>query len=244
MSALVKVFEGHTIRVQADDESGDPWFAGKDVCEVLGYKNAAQAIRDNCDEEDISTRYTLTSGGRQELVHINESGLYALIFGSKLDGAKRFKRWVTAEVLPSIRKTGSYGDTANDNASLPPSPYDIAGKWLLRAGVDVGIAAACVMSQLEANTGTNMDAFRKALPSTTEPVGTLNATEVGKLLGLSAKATNAALAAAGLQVKSGKDWAITEAGKAHGSAYPYNRNGHSSYQLRWVPSVVEVLRGG
>lgn len=239
MSALVKVFEGKQIRVQAD-EDGALWFVAKDVCDVLGYVNSRDAVSNHVEPLDVAKRDVVHADGFvQPQTAVNESGLYDLIFGSRLDGAKRFKRWVTAEVLPSIRKTGSYSAPANDNQT---SPYDIAGRWLLRAGVDVGIAAACVMSQLEANTGVSMDALRKALPSTTEPVATLNATAVGKLLGLSAKAINAALVAAGLQEKSGKDWALTEAGKAHGSAFPYERNGHTSYQVRWLASVVEVLR--
>jgi prophage antirepressor-like protein len=240
MSALVKVFEGKQIRVQSDDD-GALWFVAKDVCEAIGLDNVTQAIANHVESLDLTKREVVQADGFvQKQNCVNEAGLYSLVFGSRLDNAKRFKRWVTSEVLPAIRKTGAYAVPANDNQS---SPYDIAGRWLLRAGVDVGIAAACVMSQLEANTGTNMDALRKALPSTTGPVATLNATEVGKLLEISAKAANAALSAAGLQEKSGKDWALTEAGKAHGSAFPYERNGHTSYQVRWLPSVVEVLRG-
>lgn len=92
-----------------------PWFAGKDVAVALGYKNPQKAIRDHVDEDDKIigernvTPYVLDSRGRKQYpTLINESGLYALIFGSNLESAKRFKRWVTSEVLPSIRKAGSY----------------------------------------------------------------------------------------------------------------------------------------
>lgn len=239
MSALVKVFEGKQIRVQSDDD-GALWFVAKDVCEAIGLDNVTQAIANHVESLDLTKREVVQADGFvQKQNCVNEAGLYSLVFGSRLDNAKRFKRWVTSEVLPAIRKTGSYATPANDNQM---SPYDIAGRWLLRAGVDVGIAAACVMSQLEANTGVNMDALRKALPSTTEPVATLNATDVGKLLDISAKAANAKLAAAGLQEKTGKDWTLTEAGKAHGSAFPYERNGHTSYQVRWLPSVADAIR--
>lgn len=86
----------------------EPWFVGKDVAEVLGYKNPQEAIREHIDEEDKGVSEILTPGGRQKMPIINESGLYSLILSSKLPKAKEFKHWVTSEVLPSIRKTGSY----------------------------------------------------------------------------------------------------------------------------------------
>ena len=88
--------------------NGEPWLAGKDVAVALGYMNPQKAIRDHVLEEDRGVNEMDTPSGRQNLVIINESGLYALIFGSKLDSAKRFKHWVTSEVLPTIRKTGGY----------------------------------------------------------------------------------------------------------------------------------------
>lgn len=87
---------------------GEPWFCGRDVATALGYAKPQNAIRDNVDKEDALKQGTPTAGGIQDLLYINESGLYSLIFGSKLDSAKKFKRWVTSEVLPALRKTGSY----------------------------------------------------------------------------------------------------------------------------------------
>lgn len=87
---------------------GEPWFVGKDVAESLGYKNTRQALSTNVMDEDKGVHSVDTPSGAQQMTIINESGLYALIFGSKLESAKRFKRWVTSEVLPSIRKTGGY----------------------------------------------------------------------------------------------------------------------------------------
>lgn len=91
--------------VTIDDE---PWFVGKDVAEALGYSNARDAMSKHVDKEDKGVAKCDTPGGKQDLSIINESGLYALIFGSKLESAKRFKHWVTSEVLPTIRKTGGY----------------------------------------------------------------------------------------------------------------------------------------
>lgn len=86
----------------------EPWFVGKDVAVSLGYKDTSDALKKHVADEDKLTRCFADSGQNRQMYIINESGLYALIFGSKLESAKRFKRWVTSEVLPAIRKTGSY----------------------------------------------------------------------------------------------------------------------------------------
>ena len=96
------------IRTVAID--GEPWFVGKDVAEALGYSNTRDALATHVMDEDKNT-VVISDGkrrGNPNQVIINESGLYALIFGSKLDSAKRFKHWVTSEVLPQIRRTGTY----------------------------------------------------------------------------------------------------------------------------------------
>mgnify|MGYP002711059518 CR=1 FL=1 len=89
-------------------QNGEPWFVGKDIAVALGYSNPQKAIRDHVDEQDRGVNEMDTPGGKQPIVIVNESGVYSLIFGSKLEGAVRFKRWVTSEVLPTLRKTGSY----------------------------------------------------------------------------------------------------------------------------------------
>lgn len=88
--------------------NNEPWFVGKDVAEALGYSNSRKALSDHVHDDDKGVTKCDTLGGKQDLTIINESGLYALIFGSKLESAKRFKHWVTSEVLPAIRKTGAY----------------------------------------------------------------------------------------------------------------------------------------
>lgn len=103
-------FEGHDVRAIAID--GEPWFVGKDVAEALGYKDVNHAISNRVDKEDKVNSKTqgqnVPEFGQRGTWLINESGLYSLILSSKLDSAKRFKRWVTSEVLPSIRKNGGY----------------------------------------------------------------------------------------------------------------------------------------
>jgi anti-repressor protein len=88
--------------------NGEPYFVGKDVAEILGYQNASKALADHVDDEDKLNNDSLSSLGQRGGWLINESGLYSLILSSKLPSAKRFKRWVTSEVLPAIRKTGGY----------------------------------------------------------------------------------------------------------------------------------------
>lgn len=94
--------------IRTVDQNGEPWFVGKDVAAALGYSNHRKALIDHVDEQDKGVTKCDTLGGSQEVTVINESGLYSLIFGSKLESAVRFKRWVTSEVLPALRKTGSY----------------------------------------------------------------------------------------------------------------------------------------
>lgn len=87
---------------------GEPWFVGKDVAASLGYKDTSDALKKHVAEEDKLTRCFTDSGQNRQMYVINESGLYSLIFGSKLESAQKFKHWVTSEILPSIRKNGIY----------------------------------------------------------------------------------------------------------------------------------------
>lgn len=95
-------------QVRIVQQNGEPWFIGKDVAEILGYSNTPKAIRDHVDDEDKLTERIVLSGQNREVAIINESGLYSLILSSKMPKAKEFKRWVTSEVIPAIRKTGKY----------------------------------------------------------------------------------------------------------------------------------------
>lgn len=115
----VKIFNSEEFgAVRTVTINGEPWFVGKDVALALGYSYPQKAVRDHVLEEDRGVNEMDTPSGRQKLVTINESGLYALIFGSKLDSAQRFKHWVTSEVLPAIRKTGGYRTPAPQGKEL------------------------------------------------------------------------------------------------------------------------------
>ena len=105
----------HDINVEVAVINGEPYFAAANVCNVLGYTNPRQTLRAHVGK-DVVKHDTLTNGGVQKVVFVNESGLYALIFGSKLPNAKAFKRWVTSEVLPAVRKTGKYAVSAQEQS--------------------------------------------------------------------------------------------------------------------------------
>ena len=109
MENKVQIFSNSDFgQLRTVEVNGEIYFVGKDVAEILGYTNSRKAIIDHVDEEDKGVTKCDTLGGVQEMVIINESGLYSLIMSSKLPKAKEFKRWVTSEVLPSIRKYGVY----------------------------------------------------------------------------------------------------------------------------------------
>ena len=108
-------FEENNVRTLTIED--EPYFVGKDVAKVLGYKDTSDALKRHVDTEDKLSRGITDSGQMRKTYIINESGLYALIFGSQLESAKRFKKWVTSEVLPQIRKTGKYEE--------PKSPMEM-----------------------------------------------------------------------------------------------------------------------
>lgn len=104
----LQVFSFESNSVRALERDGQAWFVAKDAAKTLGYKNPRDAISKHVDEEDKEVAKCDTLGGRQDIAIINESGLYSLVLSSKLPSAKKFKRWVTSEVLPALRKTGQY----------------------------------------------------------------------------------------------------------------------------------------
>ena len=126
----------------------EPWFVGKDVAAALGYTNSRKALADHVDEEDKNT-VTIRDGiqGNPNMTAINESGVYALVFGSKLPTARAFKRWVTHEVLPAIRKTGSYHASGS---YMIDDPIERARAWIREQEERKQLAAANAAMQPKA----------------------------------------------------------------------------------------------
>ena len=134
MNQLSFDFNGAFVRVVMLD--GEPWFVAKDVADILGYSNPSKAIADHVDDDDKLNNETLSSLGQRGGWLINESGVYSLILRSNMPKAKSFKRWVTHEVLPEIRKTGAYTVDADQTAAIINAQIVDIGKRQLR-GEDI-----------------------------------------------------------------------------------------------------------
>ena len=240
-------FEGRQVRV-ITDEQGEPWFVAADVCACLAIRNPSDALN-RLDDDEKGLGQTETPGGEQSMSTVNEAGLYNLVLGSRKPEARRFKRWVTHEVLPAIRRTGRYS-IPGAVAALPSAQQDRVSALLLIGqavaqlpGVKPGIAMAATLTCIEVNTGLATETLRRALPATEKPFCSLNATGLGQLLGMKAKDTNQHLAACGLQIRNPRgEWELTNAGLQWAEALPYCRGGHSGYQILWNPAVVGVVR--
>lgn len=165
--------------------NGEPWFAGKDIALALGYAKPTDAVRKLVDDEDRGLSKMGTPSGMQDLTIINESGLYSLVLSSKLPNAKKFKRWVTSEVLPSIRKTGQYSKASDTSkaalaeAKLNNSRARLASVWLKLAQIN----PIPEYQQICAHHASAVLAGREVLPLPEAPERTYTATEVGEMLG-------------------------------------------------------------
>lgn len=227
------------IRTQYDD-NGEPLFCAKDICDVLGYVNASKAVADHVDQEDITKRYTLTNGGNQSISYVNESGLYALIFGSKLESAKEFKRWVTSKVLPSIRKTGQYS-VELIKPSLTENLEAIC-IILKAAHIEKNQLALALDKAYKAKTGESALALTETVLVADTQNQLYNPTELGNELGISAIKFNKALAYLGYQEKIDKKWEITTLGQTKGGIYLDTNKKHSDgtpvRQLKWPYKII------
>lgn len=145
--------------VRIVEQEGEPWFVGKDVATALGYKNSRQALATNVDSDDRGVQEMDTPSGTQEMTIINESGLYSLILGSKLPTAKEFKRWVTGEVLPAIRKHGGY---VKGQESMTPEELMAAALLMAQKTIadrDARISTLTVENQIMAPKADYFDAL-------------------------------------------------------------------------------------
>ena len=248
------LFESKEVRVVLD-EAGDPWFVAADVCAAIGISNSRDAIgRLDADEKGVADADT--PGGSQQMATVSEAGVYRLVFTSRVEGAERFKRWLAHEVLPSIRKTGWYEAPGAAHASIPALPGGplqdkVAAHFAVLAhlraipGLNAGIAGAVVLEAIHVDTRLTTEPYRKLLPAADGPVAGLNATKLGKALGISARKANKLLEAAGLQRKNERgEWELTADGAKYGEMVPFSNNGHAGYQPLWRPTVVELLKGG
>ena len=210
--AQIQIFNNTEFgEIRSMEIGGEPWFVGKDVAAALGYSKTRNAIARHIDEEDKKDAPIQGDlGGTQSMTIINESGLYSLILGSKLEGAKRFKRWVTSEVLPAIRKTGAYAVNSkaaeikmrelrvkemNAQARL----INAQVRQLKMLGKERGVSQIAVdtlaVKAAEQVTGQDLGEY---LPKTEK---TYSASEVGNALGISANKVGKLANAYGLKTE-------------------------------------------
>ena len=240
-------FEGSSIRLL--DLEGSPWFVAMEIASILDYSDAFEMTK-RLDEDEKQNRQ-IDGFVPRGVTLINESGLYSAILGSRKPEAAKFKKWVTAEVLPAIRKTGSY--TAPKAA---PSPvrlaYDAAKAFppLFRVarllGCDKNAAAISANQMVTKLTDVNLMAGLGQVHLVAEKQDTqfFTPTELGKRIGTSARGVNLLLAEAGVQMKRGDVWEVTDSGrefarildtgKRHGSGVPIQ-------QIKWSPGVLPLL---
>lgn len=185
MKNNIVAFHYEEQQVRTIEKNGEPWFVGKDVADILGYTDTAQAVRKHIDDEDKGVVEMTTPGGKQNMVIINESGLYSLILSSKLPTAKKFKRWVTSEVLPSLRKTGEYKITPAQQNRLDimerNSRAREASLWL-RISAQV---KSDTYRQVCASYASTVLAGREVIPLPPSPQHHYSATELGEMFGVS-----------------------------------------------------------
>ena len=197
----IKIFENPQFgEIRTMTQDGEPWFVGKDVAELLGYVKPQNAIAAHVDDED-KTLAPIQGGcstGTQNTIIINESGLYSLILSSKLPTAREFKRWVTSEVLPSIRKTGGY-ITGQDELS----DADLMAKALLVAQRQIEQREERINALETANKRLIPDAeYGRSLQSKHG----ITTTSIAKELGMSAVTLNKRLHELGVQYRQSGQW--------------------------------------
>lgn len=189
-------FEDQQIRALTIE--GEPWFVGKDVAEVLGYSNSRKAIADHVDSEDKGVTKCYTLGGTQQIAIINESGLYSLILSSKLPKAKEFKRWVTSEVLPTIRKHGAYMTPAKIEEVLTDPDTIIQLATQLKQEREGRLIAEQRIGELTPKA----DYCDRVLADKS----LVTITQIAKDYGMSGRALNATLHDLGVIYKQGETW--------------------------------------
>lgn len=192
-------FEDLPVRTLTVDD--EPYFVGKDVAEILGYAKARNAIAKHVDFEDKKDAPIQgTLGGTQKMTIINESGLYSLIFSSKLESAKRFKRWVTSEVLPAIRKHGIYATDSVIEQTIQNPDYIITVLTEYKKEKEQNLLLQQEIGELKPKA----DYVDEILKST----GTLATTQIAADYGISAQKLNKLLHEARLQRKVNKQWVL------------------------------------
>lgn len=209
--------------------NSEPWFVGSNVATILGYTNPQKAIRDHVDDDDKLTERIVLSGQNREVVIINESGMYSLILSSKLPTAKKFKHWVTSEVLPAIRKTGGYMVSKQDDTPelIMARALKVAEDTINRHKQQLEQANERIALQ---DTQLKQQAPKvKYVDNVLQSVNTYTTTQMSKELGLrEAKQLYNNLKEHGYMFKQSGQWLLTakysEKGYTKSRTYQFTRN--------------------
>ena len=249
MEKHIQVFNNTEFgEIRTMEINGEPWFVGKDIATALGYAKPENAVSNHVDSEDKTSTLIQGSGSnyKSKAIIINESGMYSLILSSKLEGAKRFKRWVTSEILPSIRKTGAY---ATDSAAAEYKARELRikemnaqarlinaetrrltvlqkGKGLSQVAVDT-----LAVKAVERVTGKDLGDY---LPQVEK---TYSASEVGNALGITAAKVGRLANAHGLKTD---EYGITVMDK---SRYSSKEVASFRYNEKGKAKLREILEG-
>ena len=184
--------------IRTIDINGEPWMVGKDVAAALGYERPTKAIQDHVDDEDKDEVPIQDSIGRmQKTPIINESGLYSLVLSSKLPGAKKFRRWVTSEVLPSIRQTGGYN-----------IPKDYPSALRAFADAEEKRLALEAENEIQRQQIADFQPIRQYVDEILSSTGTMVITQIAADYGMSARALNKILCEEGIQRKVNGQWIL------------------------------------
>ena len=229
----ITIFENAKFgKVRTVSIDGAVWFVGKDIAESLGYSNTRDAIASHVDEDDKATVAIHDGSQNRNVVIINESGVYALIFGSQLESAKEFKHWVTSEVLPSIRKTGSYvsqkteQELNNDEKALRIESARLLSKIAERYSDSKTYQQILDAYATKELTGT----FALPLPDSMQEEYT--ATQIGEMLGISANAVGKIANRLNIKTEQYGRWCIDKS--------PYARKEVRTF--RYFKSAVQKIR--
>lgn len=241
-------FEGANIR--AMEINGEPWFVGKDVAEALGYADPTTAIRSHCRGVQKLHPIVDTLGRKQETRILSEPDVLRLIINSTLPAAERFERWVFEEVLPSIRKNGTYTAKSSITPLKATSEAAKAFAPLVRVarllGCDKNAAAISANQAIYSITNINLmqQLGHTHLDAENQDSQWYTPTELGKLIGTSARGVNLLLAESGLQLKLGDKWEATDVGKEFSRLFDTSKK-HASgvpvVQMKWSRNVLPML---
>lgn len=244
MSNLIPFqFDGRSISVV--EISGEPWFIAKEIADILGYSDSEAMTRKL--DEDEKQNLQIVGYGNRGITVINEAGLYSCILTSQKSEAKPFKRWVTHEVLPSIRKTGGYAASQSVQTIEATKLFKPMFQIARMIGCDKQAAAISANQAVTAVSGTNLLALmgQTHIEASNQDAMFFTPSELGKRIEVSGRGMNLLLAEAGLQMKQGETWTPTDAGKDFCRIFDTGKR-HSTgtpvQQVKWAENVLALVQ--